>query len=285
LARLAAGSDGPSFYLSLSDLMSLLLVFFVLIFSLTGGEDTRPAVGRGSAFTPPQAASVRAGADALLALPAPPPKSVTRALKAVAAAGRPDPELVAQAKPKPAAPKPAPPSRRIAISPSLLTLVTTSRPLPPSALPQEETRLSRLLAQLDQAVAGGTTGVEMERRVREVVLRLPEAVTFDQGQAELKPGMQKVLARVAAVLTKHPDYRIVVTGHTDDLPIHNQRFASNWELSAARAAAVARALIQKGLDPRRFTIRGLADQKPRVPNDSPLHRRMNRRVEIVLKAG
>ncbi len=152
------------------------------------------------------------------------------------------------------------------------------------ALPASQGSLSELLASLRKEVQEkGGDGVELEAGGDRVVLSLPEAITFDLGQAEIKPPMVATLSRLARVLAERPAYRVVVTGHTDDVPIANQRFASNWELSASRAAAVGRALLAQGLDAPRLSIRGLAEQAPRVPNDSPANRAQNRRVEIELR--
>ena len=73
-----------------------------------------------------------------------------------------------------------------------------------------------------------------------------------------------------------------VEGHTDDVPIHNLRFASNWDLSAARASRVVEFLIARGLDPRRLSATGFAEFHPRVPNTSPETRASNRRIDLVI---
>lgn len=125
--------------------------------------------------------------------------------------------------------------------------------------------------------------MEMERAGDKVVLRLPESITFDLGRSEIKPGMQATLQHLAQLLTRHPEVPVTITGHTDDLPIHTPQFASNWELSGARAASVGRALMAQGLEQSRLTIRGLADRQPRLPNTSETNRSQNRRVEIELR--
>ena len=73
-----------------------------------------------------------------------------------------------------------------------------------------------------------------------------------------------------------------VEGHTDDVPIHNLRFASNWDLSAARASRVVEFLIARGLSPERLSATGLAEFHPRVPNTSPDKRASNRRIDLVI---
>lgn len=126
----------------------------------------------------------------------------------------------------------------------------------------------------------------------EVVLQADQSVKvsvhgpllFELGRAELLPDTRAFLERLARVMavTRGP---IEVTGHTDNFPIHSERFPTNWELSAARAASVARHLIRHGpLDPGRVTIAGRSMYAPVVPNSSPTNKALNRRVEIVIAA-
>lgn len=114
-----------------------------------------------------------------------------------------------------------------------------------------------------------------------MVVELPEAVLFDTGRAALKADGQRVLTEVAEVLRAMTrDFQ--VAGHTDNVPIHNARFASNWELSTARAITVSRFLMGHGLAPERVSAAGYADTQPAAGNDTPEGRQLNRRIEIVL---
>jgi chemotaxis protein MotB len=135
-------------------------------------------------------------------------------------------------------------------------------------------------------------GKEIERQ--EVVLRMtPEGFVislhelgfFDSGQAQLMPGAGDKVKRIAEVLMQYGlDMR--VEGHTDDVPIHNAQFASNWDLSTARAMAVAMMLLnESGVDPKRMSIAGYAQYHPSAGNDTPEGRRANRRVDIVVVSG
>jgi chemotaxis protein MotB len=82
-----------------------------------------------------------------------------------------------------------------------------------------------------------------------------------------------------------PGY-IAIDGHTDNVPISNARFDSNWGLSAMRAAVVADTLLENDeLQPWRLIVRGHADTRPLVPNDTPEQRARNRRVELTIRAG
>ena len=111
-------------------------------------------------------------------------------------------------------------------------------------------------------------------------------VLFASGSDELSPAGRDALVRLsaplAALLLAEPDQMILVGGHTDDRPIANQRFASNWELSAARSTAVARALVGDGLPAARVVASGFGEYHPRTPNRSDADRRRNRRIEVLL---
>jgi chemotaxis protein MotB len=114
------------------------------------------------------------------------------------------------------------------------------------------------------------------------VISLHELGFFDSGQSRLLPGAQEKIKRIATVLTQYGlDMR--VEGHSDDVPIHNSAFASNWDLSTARAMAVAMMLLnESGFDPKRISIAGYAQYHPAATNDTPEGRRANRRVDIVI---
>ena len=75
---------------------------------------------------------------------------------------------------------------------------------------------------------------------------------------------------------------IRIAGHTDDVPISTSQFRSNWDLSAMRATTVAHRLLATGIDPRRLMVSGHADTQPRMPNDTPENRALNRRIDITL---
>jgi chemotaxis protein MotB len=105
---------------------------------------------------------------------------------------------------------------------------------------------------------------------------------FELGEAVLRPQVQDFLDRLAGVIDQTP-YAIQVIGHTDDHPVDTEVFPSNWELSTARAARVARYLIDSAdIDPRRFTVMGRGEHDPAVANTSDANRALNRRVEIII---
>jgi chemotaxis protein MotB len=111
-----------------------------------------------------------------------------------------------------------------------------------------------------------------------VTVRLHHTITFESGRADLLPEARRLLGRVATWLANRPEIRMEVSGHTDDVPIATAQYPSNWELSAARAAAVARHLLaEAAIDPRRVHLTAWGEHRPL--SDDLGHTR-NRRVEI-----
>jgi len=115
-----------------------------------------------------------------------------------------------------------------------------------------------------------------------VKILLTSDLLFDTGKADLKPGAIDALKHIATILRRIP-HQVTLAGHTDDIPIHTQYFPSNWELSTARASAVARFLIeQMHIPAERLCVSGYADTHPLRSNISDENRAVNRRVEIMI---
>jgi chemotaxis protein MotB len=128
------------------------------------------------------------------------------------------------------------------------------------------------------------TELERMQRAEDQAVRivLPADLLFDTGRADIKPQAEKSLHEVAKVIQETDDM-INVVGHTDDVPIHSDQFATNWELSAMRACKVSRYLIeQEKIPAERFFVSGHSYFQPLLPNVNAENRQSNRRVEIVL---
>lgn len=107
---------------------------------------------------------------------------------------------------------------------------------------------------------------------------------FESGKAVLTDEMKENIEKIIPTLKKlSQDYEIIVEGHTDNVPIFTQQFASNWELSTARATEVVKYLIEKGISPRKISAIGYGEFRPVVPNDTPQNRQKNRRVVFFVK--
>ena len=115
-----------------------------------------------------------------------------------------------------------------------------------------------------------------------IVLKSDEL--FGSGSARLNPALYPLMTRIGGALDRIPG-AIVITGHTDDIPIRTARFPSNWELSAERARSVVALLASKLREPGRLRAEGVADSDPLAANDGPANRARNRRVAILLRSG
>ncbi len=129
----------------------------------------------------------------------------------------------------------------------------------------------------------GIQEVQVYREDTGVSIVIVDNLIFDTGDANVKPEAKEIISRLVGFFQSVPN-PIVVEGHTDSRPIHNEKFPSNWELSSARAANMIHHLIEVyDIDAKRLAAVGYADTKPVVSNDSPENWAKNRRVVIYVK--
>lgn len=239
--------DQEEWQLSLADMMTLLLTFFVVLVSISVVDLERyqkvsESFKEGLARKPVQQIRKQKAPEAL-----------------------PEPE-------------PAPPAQ---------TFEQAAQAVRASQV-DEKNPLDKVYEDLTARFSGESQVVTLERRPHSVAVNLRGSVLFDLGTADLTPKARTILAQVGDVLWGLP-YRYVIEGHSDNLPIHNDRYPSNWELSASRASSVARYLIERGFPAERFTVVGQADTKPMVPNMDeagrpiPLNQLLNRRVVVLVE--
>jgi chemotaxis protein MotB len=127
----------------------------------------------------------------------------------------------------------------------------------------------------------GSVSVE-QRGDGSVLVRVSDGLLFKSGEAALSPASFELLDRLAGLIRLR-SLEVLVEGHTDSVPIATARFPSNWELSGGRAAAVIRALIQRGVRPESLTALALAETRPLASNATDEGRRLNRRVQFLLR--
>jgi chemotaxis protein MotB len=145
---------------------------------------------------------------------------------------------------------------------------------------QMDERMDRILEVLEPAIADGRISVTQDQT--RIIIRIEEKGSFPSASANVTYDFEGLLLDMAPILADMPG-DIAIEGHTDNLPISTIQFASNWNLSAARAAAVANVLLARGqLKADRVSVTGMADTQPLVPNTSAANRARNRRVEIIL---
>jgi len=138
----------------------------------------------------------------------------------------------------------------------------------------------KLVTQFKQLTDAGKLQVEL--RENRMIVRLGDQILFDPGKTELKKEGQEALREVTTVLRELQNRNFQVAGHTDNIPIKSARFHSNWELSTARAVEVVNFMIASGMEAKRLSAAGYADQSPVAANDTPVNKAKNRRIEITL---
>lgn len=238
--------DQEIWLLSYSDLVTLLFSLFVMLTAITAVKDQLP--------------------------PSPPPEP---------------PAAVMEAPEPPAPPSLAPPSLPEPLpAPSPIAPRNNDEPrlrADEIAVEAPEPLSERWLRRL--ATLGAPAGVTVQVRDDRIGIDIGAAILFPAGQAELSDDGRRLLAKLIPALTAAPG-DIMVEGHADPAPIlGGGRYPSNWELSAARAAAVVRALIALGLPPERLAAVGYADTKPLTMKTDPESLARNRRVTLSLRPG
>ena len=148
---------------------------------------------------------------------------------------------------------------------------------------QMKLNAERIRKALEKEIRDGS--VDVESTDQKILIRIRDKIAFRPGSATLKDGFENILLRIGKIL-RTTTGKITVAGHTDNQPIHNYYFLSNWDLSAMRAVVVMRELHELAeIREQRFKVEGNADTMPLVANDSQEHRSQNRRVEIILTKG
>ncbi|MGF1642768.1 MAG: flagellar motor protein MotB [Thiotrichales bacterium] len=268
-----AGS-APKWVVTFADLMALILCFFVLLVSFSEFDTSRYHGAAGAmreAFGAPSKVQV-------------PPNDAALSTVALAA-----PEAaIVDVKPDSPWEEPVLADREgliektIAVEPKSIPEVPTElgshlRYLAPVS---DRTRqaVESLVTAIQDSISKGWVDVVVNDEA--IMIRINEQGSFPSGSADLHATFLPVLMEMTRALNQI-EGRILVEGHTDDVPIQNLQYPSNWVLSAARAANVVHHLTQSGLSqPQRLEIRAHADTAPLAPNTDPEQRGKNRRVEI-----
>ncbi len=148
-------------------------------------------------------------------------------------------------------------------------------PVPAADTPQDDT---------SEAKPDLALGDDIEVIVNDgsISFRISSEILFGSGRAELEDAGLDVIDRLVPTLAAG-GHRIIVEGHTDNLPIQTERFPSNWELSASRASSVVRYLQLAGIESTRLSATGYADTRPLADNGDDRGRASNRRVELIMQ--
>ncbi len=169
------------------------------------------------------------------------------------------------------------------MTPSSSALAAASTPTKNADNADSSNDSAELVAALRGAMAGiaGSDRVRIVYEAAGVGIDIDATLLFATADARLAPLAEAALSALSGVLASRT-CSITVEGHTDSLPIHTPQFGSNWELSAMRAAMVARRLSEQGIGNDRLSAVGRGDTRPRATNDTPTGRASNRRVHLIV---
>jgi len=160
---------------------------------------------------------------------------------------------------------------------------TEAAPIIIPGIPKTATDSVEVAGMLTDLLASSDIGgmVSVQNNVEGVLISLSEYLLFESGTAELQPQAFAVLDTVVNMAQSIPnDMRII--GYTDDSPSMDPRYPSNWELSLGRAMTIVNYFQAKGIAPERMIAAGRGEYQPLFPNDTPEHRALNSRAEIIV---
>ena len=149
---------------------------------------------------------------------------------------------------------------------------------------EKGTKYEDLAAKLNKIIEQNslTDEIKIREEDRGIVLELDESILFDPGKANIKKSSLPVLDTIAKII-QETNNEIVAEGNTDNVPINNTEYKSNWELSTDRALNIVGYLIEKkNINPNRISIKGYGEFNPIAPNDNDENRSKNRRVDILV---
>lgn len=249
----------PAWVMTFADLMTLLMCFFVLLLSFSEMDVAKFKQLSGSMK---EAFGVQSEIEV---------KTIPKGTSVVAqefSPGKPEPTALNQI-------------RQFTIDSNRNTLDALERELQEIKETRRHARQLRLA--LKEEIEKGSVVIQTEGM--KVIVHLMENASFDSGYADVRPEFIPVLNKIADLIDNNSG-EITVSGHTDNVPIRNARFRSNWELSTSRAVSVAHEFLKRSkIDAGRITVTGHADTRPRADNTTAENRAKNRRVDVSIVRG
>jgi len=245
--------------MTFADLMTLLMCFFVLLLAFSEMDAAKFKQLSGSMK---DAFGVQAEVEV---------RTIPKGTSVVAqefSPGRPDPSALNEV-------------RQFTIDSNRNTLDALDRELKEIEETREHAR--RLRMALKQELERGDVSIRTEGM--KVIVHIMENASFDSGMADLRKSFRPALTKIGELIDNNSG-EVTISGHTDNVPIANERFRSNWDLSTSRAVSVAHDLLEVSeLSPENIVVSGHADTRPRASNDSVENRAKNRRVDIAIVRG
>ncbi len=255
----AENAGVPAWVMTFADLMTLLMCFFVLLLAFSEMDAAKFKQLSGSMK---EAFGVQSEIEV---------RTIPKGTSVVAqefSPGKPEPSSINQV-------------RQFTIDSNRNTLDALDRELKEIRETRDHAR--RLRMALKEELERGNVSIQTEGM--KVIVHIMENASFDSGMADLRKGFLPALTKIGELIDNNSG-EVTISGHTDNVPISNDRFRSNWDLSTSRAVSVAHDLLQVSkLSPENVIVTGHADTRPRAPNDSVENRAKNRRVDIAIVRG
>lgn len=151
---------------------------------------------------------------------------------------------------------------------------------------EDQQSLEEIQDRLDEYIAVHELENQFQTKLTEegLLITIRDSILFESGKATIKPQYSNLARDIANLLVFEKPRQIVVTGHTDNVPINSSEFPSNWELSMMRAINFLKILVgTNDLDPQLFSVKGYGENQPVATNDTAEGRSKNRRVEVLIQ--
>lgn len=152
---------------------------------------------------------------------------------------------------------------------------------------EDQERLLETQNRVDEFIAINELENQFETKLTEegLLITIRDSILFDMGRAEVKVEYATIADEIAQLLMFDPPRNIVITGHTDNVPINNSEFDSNWDLSVMRAVNFMKEVVtgNEELDPKYFSVKGFGEFQPITSNDTEEGKAKNRRVEVLVQ--
>jgi len=151
---------------------------------------------------------------------------------------------------------------------------------------EDQQSLEEIQDKLDEYIAVQELENQFQTKLTEegLLITIRDSILFESGKATIKPEYEKLAKDIADLLVFEKPRQIVVTGHTDNVPINSAEFPSNWELSMMRAINFLKTIVSNDkMDPQLFSVKGYGENKPVASNDTAEGRSKNRRVEVLIQ--
>ncbi len=249
----------PAWVMTFADLMTLLMCFFVLLLAFSEMDVAKFKQLSGSMK---EAFGVQSEIEV---------RTIPKGTSVVAqefSPGRPDPTALNQV-------------RQFTVDSNKNTLDALEREA--KEIEEAKKHAKRLRLALKDEIKAGSVSIQTEGM--KVIVHIMENASFDSGYADVRDEFMPALEKIARLIDNNSG-EVTISGHTDNVPIRNEQFRSNWDLSSSRAVSVAHELLKVSeLDPGNIIVTGHADTRPRAPNDSEENRAKNRRVDIAIVRG